>query len=205
MSNWPTGGGGAVGPGGTPRRGPRWLLPVLLISFIAVPLVEVIVLIQSGRAIGVWPTVGAVIVIAVLGTWLAKHEGSKAWRGLNKAMATGQMPQGELADAALVLVGAVLLIFPGFFTDLIGLFFLVPFTRPIARRLFDLVLGARLKRMGVDPSMLAHRGPAPYGRAGDGETIPGETIDPDPEAERGTGPTDRPRRREGDIEGEIER
>lgn len=200
MSNWPPSGTGASG---APRRGgPRWLLPVMLIGFIAIPLIEVYLLIQVGRTIGVLPTIGSVLVIAALGTWLAKHEGAKAWRGLNKAMSTGQLPQGELADAALVLVGAVLLIFPGFFTDLIGLFFLVPFTRPIAKKLFDLVLGARLKRMGVDPAMLRRRGPGAYGPggfgAGQGETIEGETIDPEPERPRSPG------RREGDIEGEIE-
>lgn len=197
MSSWPPSGTGASGRPG--RGGPRWLLPVMLIGFIAIPLIEVFLLIQVGRTIGVLPTIASVLVIAGLGTWLAKHEGGKAWRGLNKAMASGQLPQGELADAALVLVGAVLLIFPGFFTDLIGLFFLVPFTRPIAKKLFDLVLGARLKRMGVDPSMLRRGGPQGYGAGyGNSDTIPGETIDPEPE------PRDRPGRRDGDIGGELE-
>ena len=85
-----------------------------------------------------------------------RREGGRAWTALNEAFGTGRMPTGELADAALVLVGGVLLMLPGFVTDVIGFFFLLPFTRPLARKLLAFVVGRRLARMGVVP----HRVPA---------------------------------------------
>ena len=59
------------------------------------------------------------------------------------------MPTGELADAALVLVGGLLLMLPGFVTDLIGLFFLLPLTRPLARKAIAFFVARRLNRMGA--------------------------------------------------------
>lgn len=162
-----------------PSAGGRWILPVLMVLFIAVPIAEIWLLIQTGQVIGALPTIGLVIAIAVLGSWMAKREGSRAWNALNGAMRSGRMPQGELADAALVLVGAVLLIFPGFFTDIIGLVFLLPFTRPLCRRLLNAVVASRVKKMGMDPRLLGTPGrPDPLWR--DTDTIPGETV-PDPE------------------------
>ena len=81
------------------------------------------------------------------------------------------MPTGELADAALVLVGGVLLMLPGFVTDLFGLLFLLPFTRPLARRLLAFLVGRRLSRMGVWRRVVRR----------DVTVIEGETV-PDPHA-----------------------
>ncbi|GAB3715098.1 FxsA family protein [Mariniluteicoccus flavus] len=146
----------SLGPSGTsgpaPRRR-RWLLPALTAVFIAVPLAEVWLLLQVGELLGLWPTIGLLVVAAVLGSWLSKREGTKAWRALQTAMQSGRMPQGELADAALVLTGGVMLVFPGFFTDIIGMFFLVPFTRPLARRLLGWVLKAQLDRVAKSGPM----------------------------------------------------
>ena len=68
-----------------------------------------------------------------LGAWLVKREGRRAWEALQETLETGQLPGQELADAALVLVGGTLLLTPGFVTDIFGFFFVLPFTRPLAR------------------------------------------------------------------------
>lgn len=152
------------------RRGGRWLLPVLLVLLVAVPILEVWLLIQVGSRIGVLPTVAILVVEAIIGAWLMRREGNKAWAALNDAFGTGRMPTGELTDAALVLVGGVLLMLPGFVTDLIGFFFLLPFTRPLARKLLTFLAARRLRSLGVVPTAYLRR---------DGTVIEGETV-PDP-------------------------
>ena len=145
---------------------------MFLVLLIALPIVEVWLLIQVGQRIGVLPTLAILIAEALLGAWLMRREGSRAWAALNDALNSGRMPAGELADAALVLVGGVLLMLPGFVTDIIGFFFLLPFTRPLARRLLAFVAARRLRRLGV------HSVGGVYVRR-DETVIEGETV-PDP-------------------------
>ncbi len=112
------------------RRVPWWLLVLL---FVVLPVLEIYVLIQVGQVIGAWWTVLLLIADGFLGGWLMKHEGGRAWRSLREAIEDRRMPARELADAALILVGGTLLLTPGFVTDIAGFFFVLPFTRPVAR------------------------------------------------------------------------
>jgi UPF0716 protein FxsA len=161
------------------RRPALWLLLVLLM--VAVPIFEVWLLIQVGQAIGAWWTVLILVGEAVLGALLVRHQGSRSWRALNGAMTTGRVPTVELADAALVLVGAVLLMLPGFATDVIGLVFLLPFTRPLARRLLGFVVARKVQ--GMAAPMLVQ----PGGTVIRGETVEGGTADATPPSSSGDG------------------
>ena len=120
-----------------------WLLVLL---FLVVPVVEIYVIVQVGQVIGAWPTVALLLVESLLGAWLVKREGRRAWQVLKSAAQTGRLPGRELADAGLVLVGGTLLLTPGFVTDVFGFFFVLPFTRPLARRLLGWVLARRAAR-----------------------------------------------------------
>jgi UPF0716 protein FxsA len=157
-----------------------WPLALFVVLLVAVPIFEVYVLVQVGQRIGAVPTILILVVEAVLGAWLMRREGTRAWRALNGAFRGGRVPAGELADAALVLVGGVLLMLPGFVTDVLGLFFLVPFTRPFARKVLAFFLARRLSRTGLVPG--AH---GPYGRGTvvEGEVVPDDgatvTVTPD--------------------------
>lgn len=115
------------------RRRVPW--GVLAVSFILVPLVEIYLLIQVGQVIGALWTVLLLIAVSVLGSYLIKHEGARAWEALRVALRTHKMPARELADGALILIGGTLLLTPGFLSDVVGLFFILPLTRPVARRL----------------------------------------------------------------------
>jgi len=115
---------------------------VLVLLFLVVPVVEIYVIVQVGQEIGVLPTVGLLVVESLVGAWLVKREGHRAWQALKAAVGRGRLPSGELADAALVLVGGTLLLTPGFVTDVFGFFLVLPLTRPLARRLLA-VLAAR--------------------------------------------------------------
>jgi UPF0716 protein FxsA len=112
------------------RRVPWW---VLVLLFVVLPVLEIYVLIQIGQVIGAWWTVLLLVADGFLGGWLMKREGGRAWRALREAIEAHRMPARELADAALVLVGGTLLLTPGFLTDVVGFFLVLPFTRPVAR------------------------------------------------------------------------
>jgi UPF0716 protein FxsA len=152
-------------------------LALFLVLLVAIPIFEVWLLIQVGQQIGVWPTVLILVVEAVLGAWLMRREGSRAWAALTAAFETGRVPTGQLADAALVLVGGLLLMLPGFATDIVGFLFLLPLTRPLARKLVAFFLARRIERMGLPVVRPSQR---------QGDVIEGETVDDPP---TGQGPT----------------
>ena len=126
----------------TRRRRSPWSL--LLVAFLVVPIVEIYVLIQVGQVIGAWWTVLLLIADSIFGSWLLKREGVRAWRALQVALTEGRMPTRELADAALIVFGGTLMISPGFVTDVFGLVAILPFTRPLARRLLTAAVARRL-------------------------------------------------------------
>lgn len=150
-------------------RIPGWLL---FVAFIVVPLVEIFVLIQVGQVIGPWWTILLLVADSILGTWLIKREGARAWAGLTGALQTGRMPARELADAGLILVGGTLMLTPGFVSDILGIVLILPVTRPVARHLLTRVVTSRL----VGP-VGGGRGPRGPGMTGGG---PGDARRPGP-------------------------
>jgi UPF0716 protein FxsA len=108
----------------------RWLL----VAFLLMPVIEIAVIIQVGQQIGVGWTVALLLGMSVLGAWLVKREGRRAWLDLQRAIETGTPPGRELVDAALILIGGTLLLTPGFVTDVFGFLLVLPMTRPIVRR-----------------------------------------------------------------------
>src|SRR4029079_14940635 len=135
------------------RKFPRWLL---LAAFVLVPLVEIYVIIQVGQAIG--PRGESLVLIAdsVLGSWLVKREGARAWRPLRSALDQGRMPATELADGMLILVGGLLMLTPGLVLDIVGALCILPFTRPIGRRALSGFVSRKL-------TVATFPGAAPYG------------------------------------------
>jgi UPF0716 protein FxsA len=109
-------------------------MPLLLLVFIVVPLVELYVIIQVGQAIGVLPTIGLLFLDSVLGAVLLRSQGRAVWRRFNLALAEGRVPARETFDGAMVIFGGALLLTPGFVTDAFGLLLLIPPTRAAIRR-----------------------------------------------------------------------
>lgn len=142
-------GPGVPGPGyGSGRTRSRRSRPafftLIAVLFLVMPLAELAVIIAVGQAIGGWETFGLLLLDSALGAWLVRREGAFAWQGLQLALQTGRMPARELSDAALVLIGGVLLLTPGFITDGVGFFLLLPFTRRFARRWLQLIVERQL-------------------------------------------------------------
>lgn len=155
------------------RRG--LLFWALLGLFVVVPLVEIYVIIQVGQTIGPWWTILLLVADSVLGTWVVRREGARAWRALRTALDSGRMPAKELADGALILIGGTLMLAPGFVTDAFGILMILPFTRPFFRRLLTGVVASRLVVVGM-PGAARRPGPGP-----EGPVIRGEVVDEGPD------------------------
>jgi UPF0716 protein FxsA len=98
------------------------------------PLAELFVIIKVSEAIGFLWMLLLLIVSWPIGSRIIRHEGRAALRRLRDALEAGRAPTNEVLDGALVLVGGLLLLVPGFITDIIGLLLLLPPTRALARR-----------------------------------------------------------------------
>jgi len=158
--------------------GARRLDVVLLVglALLIIPIVELAIIIQVGSWLGVWPTIGLLILVSVLGAWLVKHEGIATLRRVQGELAEGRLPGSHLVDGALILVAGVLMLIPGFLTDALGLLLLLPPTRAGARSLV-----VRRLRGQVHTYTFGRYGGQgttnPYGRSGAvGEMPPGGDV-----------------------------
>jgi len=106
----------------------------LLLLFTLVPLIELSLLIEIGKRINVWPTIGLVIVTGIVGAALAKYEGLRTWNHIRADLNAGRLPADKLVDALLILVAGVLLVTPGIITDTIGFLLLLPPVRKLVRQ-----------------------------------------------------------------------
>ena len=118
-------------------------MPVLLLLFIVVPLIELYVMVQVGQEIGALSTIALVVVISVVGVWLAKTQGLSVWRRTRQQLSAGTVPAAELLDGFLILVAGVLLLTPGFITDILGIALLLPPSRALVRGLLRRQVTAR--------------------------------------------------------------
>ena len=163
-----------------------WLIGLALL---VVPIVEIFVIIQVGQVIGGWPTVALLIAESALGAWLVKREGRRAWNALQTSLQTGKLPGRELTDGALVLIGGTLLLTPGFVTDVVGFFLILPPTRPLARRALGWFLARRAVRVVSRRTGGAAGAWYPGGAGGlggpGGRVVPGEVVREDPDAADG--------------------
>lgn len=109
------------------------MLALIALAFVVVPLVELYVIVQVGQAIGVLNTLGLMLVVSVVGAWLARHEGLWVLTRIREQVEQGRVPARELVDGALVLAGGLLLLTPGFVSDGVGVLLIFPPTRAVAR------------------------------------------------------------------------
>jgi UPF0716 protein FxsA len=111
------------------------MLFFLLLLLVILPIAELAVLVQVAGSIGVLNTIGLVIVVSLVGVWLAKQAGLGVIARMRRTQARGEVPSRELVDGALVLLAAALLVLPGFISDVIGILLLLPPIRAGVRTL----------------------------------------------------------------------
>jgi len=110
------------------------VLALLALVFIGVPFAEIYVLLQVGHAIGVLNTLALLVLVSVVGAWLAKREGLGVLRRMQAAVNAGRVPGVELVDGFLILLAGALMLTPGFLTDIVAILLLLPPVRAVVRR-----------------------------------------------------------------------
>ena len=110
------------------------MLGYLILLFTIVPITELALLIRIGQYIGLGYTVGIVIFTGVTGAYLAKMQGLIILRRIQQDVNQGVMPADKLFDGVLILSSGILLLTPGFITDIIGFMGLIPLTRNLFKR-----------------------------------------------------------------------
>ncbi|MCF7898063.1 MAG: FxsA family protein [Candidatus Omnitrophica bacterium] len=110
------------------------MLGYLILLFTVVPIVELALLIKIGQFLGVFYTVGIVIVTGVTGAYLAKLQGLITLRRIQEEVNNGRMPADRLFDGVLILCSGLLLLTPGLITDLLGFLGLIPLSRNLFKR-----------------------------------------------------------------------
>lgn len=149
-----------------------------LLSFLALPIIEIALFIQVGGLIGLWPTLGLVILAGLVGLSIIRAQGVSALGKMQARMAAGENPSGPIADSGMIMVAGVLLLIPGFFTDAVGLILLIPAARhALLRR-----VGARIRTRA---SGFARPAPGRQPRQSDAIEADYEVLDDVPPSERG--------------------
>jgi UPF0716 protein FxsA len=159
------------------------LLGRLALLFVVVPVIELVLLIQLGQVVGLWPTLALVIFTGVTGAALARLEGLRVLFQFRSQLASGKLPGQALLDGISVLVGGAFLLTPGILTDVAGFSLLFPPTRRWIQRRVQRGLEGQLEdgtvrvvSMGVD----GFPWPGAPGGAAPGSTPPGHEPSLDP-------------------------
>ena len=152
----------------------------LFLLFLAVPLIEIALFIQVGGLIGLWPTLGIVVLTAIAGTWLVRSQGFAALGQLQQSFSELRDPTEPLAHGAMILFAGALLLTPGFFTDAVGFLLLIPSFRLWVMR----EAGKRIKTSSIRFETHGSAGPTNRRRPGPGASRPdiidGEYEEVDP-------------------------
>ncbi len=153
---------------------------LLLIAFIATPIIEIAVFIEVGGQIGLWPTIGIVILTAVVGTALLRQQGISVLFRIKENLEADRIPVRELFDGVCLVVAGALLLTPGFVTDAIGfLLFIPPVRQVVATYIGKQVLARAEVHIRTQQNS---RGNAQNPAGPDGTVIDGEFEDVTPDA-----------------------
>lgn len=107
----------------------RWLT----VLFIIIPATEIFVLLSIGKLIGGWETFALILASGFLGAYMSKREAKRVWEYAQHRLSRGEIPTDSILDGICIFTGGLLLLTPGFVTDIAGLLLVLPFTRPVAK------------------------------------------------------------------------
>ena len=109
----------------------------VLLAIILIPVVEIYLFIKIGSQIGAFNTISLILITALLGVWYARYEGFNTLKSGISGLMRNQIPIYEIISGATLAFAAVLLILPGFATDILGIFLVFPFTRKLFIKFFS--------------------------------------------------------------------
>ncbi len=107
----------------------------LLALFLLVPIIELYVMVQIGKVIGLGITILIIFITAFIGAKLTKAQGIQAIKNGRSALMSGKLPHKEVIDGVLIIIAGAVLLTPGFLTDLLGFSLLIPNLRSSYREL----------------------------------------------------------------------
>ena len=107
---------------------------ILFAVFLIVPLIEIAFFVVIGNTIGLWPTLAGVLLTAVAGSLILRWQGFQLINEIRSSLDAGRLPARALADAMMVAFAGVLLLTPGYFSDLCGIVLLIPPVRTLIYR-----------------------------------------------------------------------
>lgn len=119
---------------------------ILLITFIIVPIIEIALFIWTGGQLGIWAVIVLILLTGILGTIIVRYEGIQTMRRAQTSIQGGDIPKDEILEGICLLIGSVLLITPGFFTDIVGFFVVFPLTRKLFTRLIKKVIAKKIAK-----------------------------------------------------------
>ncbi|MEH7728598.1 FxsA family protein [Bacillus safensis] len=108
-----------------------------LLLLILFPAVEISLFLISSKIIGILPTMLLLVLTSALGAYFARKQGIEAFQKVQRDLQYGKMPGGAIVDGFCILIGGLLLLIPGFLSDLIGALLLIPVTRKGIKPLFE--------------------------------------------------------------------
>ncbi|MCM2991196.1 membrane protein FxsA [Bacillus safensis] len=108
-----------------------------LLLLILFPAVEISLFLISSKVIGILPTMLLIVLTSALGAYFARKQGIEAFQKVQRDLQYGKMPGGAIVDGFCILIGGLLLLIPGFLSDLIGALLLIPVTRKGIKPLFE--------------------------------------------------------------------
>ena len=118
---------------------------ILFVIFISIPIIEIALFIEVGDRIGLFATIGIVILTAIIGTTLIRHQGLVTIRKAQVSLKENMIPLSEAFDGLCIIIAGALLLTPGFFTDILGLSLFIPSLRSIIKR-YIIMFFARSKK-----------------------------------------------------------
>ena len=118
---------------------------LLFLVVLIIPFAEIYLLLQVGSIIGALPTIFLVVFTAALGAWLLRQQGFATFRRVQENLAQGMIPAYEMIEGPIILLGGILLLTPGFITDLLGLACLIP---PLRKKIAQYVIEHHLIQAG---------------------------------------------------------
>lgn len=127
---------------------PLIFIPILLLLL---PAIEIAVFIYVGQAIGIWKVVALVFLSAIVGAMLLRYQSLGVIRKINRDIRRGETPEVGILHGFLIVVGALLMMIPGFVTDVIGLLLMIPFVRTGIGRLIKSRVNVTTFRTGGAP------------------------------------------------------
>ncbi len=113
---------------------------ILFFIFIFVPIVEIILFIIVGDRIGLLATIGVVVLTAIIGTFLIRHQGIATIKKAQESLKENILPVNEAFDGLCILIAGALLLTPGFFTDAIGFSLFIPSLRIFFKQMLSQVI-----------------------------------------------------------------